>query len=98
MPNSEFFTTIVDIAHERVVTAADFEPFIGQENWLAFSRGEERGSDCDEFCSGVVWNFRLDGIAAFGDNKVVITLLHPDEDIEVLVMDADELAIRIDAS
>ena len=95
----DFFTTIVDAAHEGVVTTDDFEPFVGRENWLSFDRAEYRGeSDCEPWVTGVIWKFRLDGIAAFADNTLVLTLFHSDNDEEVILMDADELAIRMDES
>lgn len=87
-----FFTTIVELSHERVITSDDFKPFIGESNWLAFGKGEELGKDCDDFCSGVVWEFRL--VAVTPDDKLIVALT----DGPHMVMDADELAIRMDES
>lgn len=62
---ADFFTTIVELAHERPLTAADFVQFIGRENWLSFEKAEPLGN-CDAYpdaamLSGVVYKFRLLG-------------------------------------
>lgn len=99
---TSFFETIITIANERPLKADDFEPFTGQCNWLSFERSEEHGDVSSypdaPFLSGVVYRFRLEGVAAFGDNMVAITLFHEDGDEERMTMDADELAIRMDES
>lgn len=94
----DFFTTIVELAHERPITAADFTPFIGCDNWLSFDRSEPLGKCDDEpWVTGVIYKFRL--IEALKlSNKVHIKVQHADDMWESMTMDADELAIRMDES
>jgi hypothetical protein len=94
----DFFTTIVDAAHEGVVTGDMFTPFIGCENWLAFTRGEgELGDPGDPVCSGVVYKFTLRAV----HGNTVETLVEIDPLVEggtLMRFDADELALRMDES
>ena len=88
-----FFDTIVTIANERPVMAADFAQFVGRENWLSFERAEPLGADCESFCSGIVYKFTLID-ANTVENMCGVKI----EDVGVMWMDADELAIRIEES
>jgi hypothetical protein len=94
----DFFTTIVDAAHKGVVTGDMFAPFIGRENWLAFTRGEgELGDPGDDVCSGVVYKFTLHAV----HGNTVDALVEIDSLVKggtLMRFDADELAIRMDES
>lgn len=108
-----FFTTIVELAHERPITAADFTPFIGHSNVIAFDKGEPLGN-CDTYpdakwLSGVVYPFRLIGTyktvepfdrIGYGvkPGQCLIAVEMTDVTERWMAMDADELAIRMDAS
>ena len=91
-----FFDTIVTIANERVVTADDFKPFVGRSNWLSFDRSEPLGADCEPFCAGIVYGFRLLGTLAHM-NIVTIDIDCGDR-IRRMQMTPDELAIRMEDS
>jgi hypothetical protein len=93
-----FFERIVTIANMGVVTAADFVPFLGRDNWLSFNRAEDLGADCESFCSGIVYGFKLVECNV-RDNTVTIALeMGEGEPRRLLSMTADELAIRMEDS
>jgi len=95
------FNEIVAIANERVVTAADFKPFDGQYNWLAFEKAEELGKAADvpdePWLSGVVYRFRILGVLVHM-NKVTIDIDLGIAGMKRVQMDPDELALRMDES
>lgn len=96
-PTTAFFDTIVTIAHDRPVTADDFQPFVGRQNWLLMD-GDDFPLDSPFRNGGAVCEFTLRDV--FFPNVVAILVK-----IDPLVPDgtlyhipADELAIRMDAS
>lgn len=101
-PQEDFFDTIIRKAHERPVTAADFEEFIGCRNWLLVDF-EDMSQTWRKFYHhepvDVVCEFTLRRV--FLDrNKVdiLVDIGEPFHGGTSCHIDADELAIRMDAS
>src|SRR5580765_7686185 len=103
----KFFDRIVTVANMGVVTAADFQPFIGRENWLTMdledmpnAYRERLAIECPNFTpSGVVCPFRVVGISS--RQNIVRIAVHIDELVKggtYMDLDADELAIRMEDS
>lgn len=96
------FNEIVALMNERVITAADWRSFIGQTNWLTFERAEPLGASVlvgePSYVTGAVYEFKLTRI--FTDtNKVRINVaLSGDDHFISMLIDADELAIRMEDS
>lgn len=101
------FETIIRIAHERPVTADDFQPFVHCRNWMLY--GEDNPDDATYVYDEAIYEFYL--VRILNGNKVAILIPHPhataielrafndDPRTGVLMhLDADELAIRMDAS
>src|SRR4051812_46184483 len=65
-----FWATMAVLVHCGPVSGADFAPFVGQSNWLVFERGEALGAECEEWCSGIVYGFRVRRVRS--DGRVVI--------------------------
>ena len=99
-----FFNTIVAAANERVVTAADFTPFVGAKNWLTidsddmpmsfWARNMDVGIRCDAVCE-----FTLRRV--WTDSNTVEILAKIDDlvpDGTLMHLPADELAIRMEDS
>lgn len=94
-----FFDTIVRIAHERPVTAGDFHDFVGCNNWLLMDRTDmhfdwrERNDD-----DQIITAFWLRRVFDSGKVEIVADIGAPLGDWVAMHIDADELAIRMDAS
>ena len=102
MAEIPFFDTIVEIANERVVTAADFVPFVGRENWLTIDNEyvpaeardpHEKLLAMSGILVGYVYGFTLID-ANTTENMCGINI----DGLGVVWMDADELAIRMEDS
>lgn len=94
---ASFIGTIVHIANERVVTAEDFEPFVGRHNWLTI--------DADDM--PVKWDLPGDRVCKFTlrrifpEKNAVEILVNLDDLVPggtAMYLDADELAIRMEDS
>ena len=94
--NSYFFNTIVRKAHERPVNTADFEEFIGCQNWLLIE-DPEHGDEivCEFVVRRVFDNGRVEILVGYGQNYMVDYNVNNGVAMHI---DADELAIRMDAS
>lgn len=95
-----FFNTIIRKAHERVVNSADFEEFVGCENWLLMDRADmhfdwiARNDGDDQ----IVAKFWLRRVFDNGKVEIIADIGAPLGDWVAMHIDADELAIRMDAS
>jgi hypothetical protein len=99
-PQEYFFNTIMRKAHERPVTAGDFEEFVGCHNWLLMGRDDmhhdwrQRNDD-----SQIVTRFELRRVFTDTDVvEIVADIGAPMGDYVAIHFVADELAIRMDAS
>src|SRR4051812_29596699 len=68
----KFWATMAVLVHCGPVSGADFAPFVGERNWLVFDRAEALGAECEEWCSGIVYGFRVRRVRS--DGRVVIYL------------------------
>lgn len=94
---SVFFDHIVVKAHERPLTTDDFKPFIGCHNWMVVD-GDDFPLGSRFRDGGAVCKFKL--VRPLNNNMVAI-LVHIDDLVPggtLQHIDADELAIRMDAS
>lgn len=93
-PQRYFFDTIIRKAHERVITSADFAEFVGCHNWLLMDCGD--GDMIVEFILRRVFDDgKVEILVAIGQNYEITRNV---ENGVAWHIDADELALRMDAS
>lgn len=94
MPDPSFFEHIVNLANKRVVMASDFHPFIGAENWLLMDACDLPDDDEDMICA-----FKIRAADSRQNAVAILVKIHDTvPDGTLMWLDADELAIRMEAS
>ena len=96
-----FYDRIIEVANMGVVTAADFAPFIGRENWLVIDAEDLPGytkgdltAELDAVCA-----FKVHKVDFSGNHVAILAKIHdlvPDGTL--MWFSADELAIRMEAA
>lgn len=94
------YGTIEAIANERVVTADDFVTFVGLSNWLVIDAEDLPREDrnADNFAEDAVCKFTIRRVFVEAGKVEVIYFTRSHPEGIAMHLDADELAIRIEAS
>lgn len=91
-----FCDHIISIANFRVVTAADFKPFIGQSQWLTIDANDLPMVDGIEAVDAIC-KFTVDYIDIKRDTvAILVNMGDKRQSVVRLSLPADELAIRME--